>query len=74
MYNGLNIIVDAFEKRIFEYECLPKIDVDCDLDTYDSDTYNLADKELQMFKKIFKYDNPSKLRDALIDADEKKIL
>ena len=25
-----------------------------------------------MFKKCFKYDNPSVLRDALIDADEKK--
>ena len=25
-----------------------------------------------MFKKCFKYDNPNELRDALIDADEKK--
>ena len=25
-----------------------------------------------MFKKIFKYDNPSELRDALMDADEKE--
>ena len=25
-----------------------------------------------MFKKIFKYDNPNELRNALIDADEKK--
>ena len=67
MYNGLNIIVDAFEKQIFEYEDRPKIDVDYDLDTYD-----LTDKELQLFKKNFKYDNPSKLRDALIDVDEKE--
>ena len=67
MYNRLNVIVDAFEKRIFKYEDHPKIDVD-----YDLDIYNLADKELQLFKKFFKYDNPSKLRDALIDADEKK--
>ena len=72
LHNGLNIIVDAFEKRIFEYEGRPKIDVDYDLDTCDSDTYNLIDKELGMFKKYFKYDNPSELWDALIDADEKK--
>ena len=72
MYNGLNIILDAFEKRIFEYDGRPKIDGDYDLDIYDSDTYNLTDKELRMFKKCFKYDNPSVLRDALIDADEKK--
>ena len=25
-----------------------------------------------MFKTLFKYDNPNELRDALIDADEKK--
>ena len=67
MYNGLNIIVDAFEKQIFEYEDHPKIDVDYDLDTYD-----LTDKELQLFKIFLKYDNPSKLRDALIDVDEKE--
>ena len=72
LHNGLNIIVDAFEKRIFEYEGRSKIDVDYDLDTCDSDTYNLIDKELGMFKKYFKYDNPSELWDALIDADEKK--
>ena len=44
LYNGLNIIVDAFEKRIFEYEGRPKIDVAYDLDTYDSDSYNLTEK------------------------------
>ena len=69
LYNGLNIIVDAFEKRIFDYEGRPKVDVD-----YDSDTYNLTHKKLQIFKKIFKYDNPSELRDALRDADEKNIM
>ena len=37
-----------------------------------SDTYDLNDKELQMFKKLFKYNNPNELKDALIDADEKK--
>ena len=45
MYNGLNIIVDAFEKQIFEYGARSRIDVD-----YDSDAYGLTDKELQMFK------------------------
>ena len=69
MYNGLNIIVDAFEKQIFDYEGRPKVDVD-----YDSDTYNLTHKKLQMFKKFFEYDNPSELRDALIDVDEKNIM
>ena len=69
MYNGLNIIVDAFEKEIFEYGIRSRIDVD-----YDSDAYKLTEKELQLFKKIFKYDNPKELRNALIDADEKKIL
>ena len=59
--------MDAFEKQIFEYRGCPKIDVD-----YDLDAYNLTDKELQMFKKIFKYDNPNELRIALIDVDEKK--
>ena len=67
MYNGLNIIVDAFEKQIFEYGGRSRIDVD-----YDSDTYKLTDKELQMLKKVFKYDNPNELRNALIDTDEKK--
>ena len=67
LYNWLNIIVDAFEKQIFEYRGCPKIDVD-----YDLDAYNLTDKELQMFKKIFKYDNPNELRNASINADEKK--
>ena len=67
MYNGLNIIVDAFEKEIFEYGIRSRIDVD-----YDSDAYKLTEKELQLFKKFFKYDNPKELRNALIDADEKK--
>ena len=69
MYNGLNIIVDAFEKQIFEYGGRSRIDVD-----YDSDTYKLTDKELQMLKKVFKYDNPNELRNALIDTDEKNIM
>ena len=72
LHNALKIIVDAFEKQIFEYKGRPKINVDYDLDTYDSDTYNLTNKELQMFKKLFKHNNPNELRDALMDADEEK--
>ena len=64
MYNGLNIIVDAFERLVFDYRGRPEIDVD-----YGSDTYDLTDRELQMFKKLFKYDNSDELRDALMDAD-----
>ena len=67
LYNGLNIIVDAFEKGIFEQEGRARIDV-----YYDLDAYDLIDKELQMFKKILKYDSPNELRNALIDVDEKK--
>ena len=29
-------------------------------------------KNCECLKKVFKYDNPNELRDALIDADEKK--
>ena len=59
--------MDAFEKQIFKHGGRSRINVD-----YDSDTYKLRDKELQKFKKNFKYDNPNELRTALIDADEKK--
>ena len=67
LYNGLNIIVDAFERLVFEYGGRPEIDVD-----YGSDTYDLTDRELQMFKKLFNYDNPDELRGALMDADKKE--
>ena len=67
MYNRLNIIVDAFERQVFEYGGRPEIDVD-----YISGTYDLTDRELQMFKKLFKYDNTDKLRDVLIDADKEE--
>ena len=49
---------------MFKYGGLPEIDVD-----YDSDTYDLADRGLQMFKKL---DNPDELRDALMDANKKE--
>ena len=58
LYNGLNIIEDAFEKRIFEHEGRPMIHVDYETS---SDTYHLTNKELQMFKKLFKYNNPSRM-------------
>ena len=64
LYSGLNVIVDAFERLVFKYGGLPEIDVD-----YDSDTYDLADRGLQMFKK---FDNPDELRDALMDANKKE--
>ena len=67
LYNRLNIIVDAFERQVFEYRGRPEIDVD-----YISGTYDLTDRELQMFKKLFKYDNTDKLRDVLIDADKEE--
>ena len=34
LYKELNIIVDAFEKQIFEYEESSRIDVDYDSDAY----------------------------------------
>ena len=37
LYKGLEIIVNAFEKRIFEYGGRPEIDVDYESDS-DSDT------------------------------------
>ena len=67
LYDGLEIIIDAFERRVFEYEGRPVIDLD-----YDSGAYGLTTKELQMFKKIFKYDNLNKLWKALMDADKEK--
>ena len=68
-YNWLKIIVNLFEKQIFEYGCRPRIDVDYETS---SDIYDLGHKELQMFKKLFKYDNPNELRDTLMNADEEE--
>ena len=55
LYHELNIIVDAFENRIFESKYRPEIDVDIDLppdsNTYES--YGLTSKELRMFKNLF---------------------
>ena len=67
LYDGLNIIVNAFKRRVFEYGGRPDIDVD-----YGSDTYGLTDKELPMFKKLFEYYDPYELRDALVDANNER--
>ena len=61
--------MNLFEKQTFEYGCRPRIDVDYETS---SDIYDLSHKELQMFKKLFKYDNPNELRDALMNADEEE--
>ena len=74
LYNGLNIIVDAFENRKFESKYHPKIDVDIDL-TPDSNTYEshgLTKKELQMFRKFFSHKKPKELRQALIETTDEK--
>ena len=49
LYNGLNIIMDAFEKQVFEYGGYSRIDVG----------YGLTNKELQMFKKILNMITPT---------------
>ena len=67
LHDGLNIVVDAFKRRVFEYGSRPDIDVD-----YASDTYGLTDKELSMFKKLFEYYDPYELRDALVDANNER--
>ena len=65
MRDGVKIIIDAFERGVFEYAGRPRIDIN-----YDSETYGLTDKEMQMFRKLFTYGNPKKLWNALMDADE----
>ena len=67
LYDRLKIIRDAFERRVFEYGGRLVIDVD-----YDSGTYGLTTKKLQMFKKLFKYDNPNELWNVLMHADKEK--
>ena len=66
MYDGVKIIIDAFERGVFEYEGRPKIYVN-----YDVETYDLTDKELQMFKKLFNYANPNELWNDLMYTDGK---
>ena len=74
MHNGLNIIAEAFENRIFESKYCLDIDVDIN-PTPDSNTYKshgLTDKELQMFRKIVGYEKPLKLRQALTEATDEE--
>ena len=65
LYNGLNIIVDAFKNRIIENKYRPEIDVDIFDPTPDSNIYEshgLTKKEMQMFIKVFAYKNPVEFR------------
>ena len=64
LYNGLNIIVDAFERDVFRSINRPLIDVDYDSNNYqESDllatsdsniykSYGLTDREMQIFKNF----------------------
>ena len=56
MHDGVKIIIDAFERGVFEYGGRPRIDIN-----YDSGTYGLTDKEMQMFRKLFTCGNHIKL-------------
>ena len=67
LHDGLKIIIGAFERGVFEYSGCPQIDIN-----YDSETYGLTDKEMQMFGKHFSYGNPNKLWNTLMDAGEEK--
>ena len=61
------MIMDPFERQMFEYGGRPQTDVNYDLETYD-----LTDKELQMFKNLFKSDNPDELWNVLMDGDRRE--
>ena len=74
LYNGLNIIANAFENRIFESKQHPEINVDID-PTPDSNTYEshgLTKKELETFRKLFSYKNPEELRQTLVETTDEK--
>ena len=83
-YNGLNIIVDAFDRDLFRSINHPFIDADYDSNNDQEpdllaasgsniyESYGLTDKELQMFKKLFGCKNPEELRQALIEATDEK--
>ena len=83
-YNGLNIIVDAFDRDLFRSINHPFIDADYDSNNDQEpdllaasgsniyESYGLTDKELQVFKKLFGCKNPEELRQALIEATDEK--
>ena len=67
LYDGVKIIIDGFERGVFEYGGRPRLDVD-----YDFETYGLTKKELQMFKNFFNYTNPNELWNELMYTDWEK--
>ena len=56
LYDGAKIVIDAFERGVFEYGGRPRTYVN-----YDLETQGLTNKEFQMFKKLFNYANPNML-------------
>ena len=99
LYNRMNVIMDAFQKRVFVTPQRPDVEVSSESSTDDEDgsifasprevtprsvisdfnindfsTHGLTDKELQIFRKRFGYENPEELEQALMKADteEKK--
>ena len=101
LYNRMNVIMDAFQKRVFVTPQRPDVEVSSESSTDDEDgsifasprevtprsvisdfnindfsTHGLTDKELQIFRKRFGYENPEELEQALMKADteEKKEL
>ena len=81
LYNGLNMIIEAFENWIFESKDRPEIDQDYDLKhdqksdllaTSDYESHGLTDKQLQMFRKFFSYKNPKELRQTVVEITDEK--
>ena len=81
LYNGLNMIIEAFENWIFESKDRPEIDVNYDLKhdqksdllaTSDYESHGLTDKQLQMFRKFFSYKNPKELRQTVAEITDEK--
>ena len=81
LYNGLNMIIEAFENWIFESKDRPEIDVNYDLKhdqksdllaTSDYESHGLTDKQLQMFRKFFSYKNPKELRQTVVEITDEK--
>ena len=94
LYNGMNVIMDAFQKRVFVTPQRPDVEVSSESSTDDEDgsifaslrevtprsvisdfnindfnTHGLTDKELQIFRKRFGYENTEELEQALMKAD-----
>ena len=94
LYNGMDVIMDAFQKRVFVTPQRPDVEVSSESSTDDEDgsifaslrevtprsvisdfnindfnTHGLTDKELQIFRKRFGYENTEELEQALMKAD-----